>query len=95
MFCQRKVIGVRPVGGSNTSRAATVLGRVLPRALLALFAADRALKLAAVTQFMRRERPAVRTTWPSVTLVQPITRAAHDFTPILTARRLLDYPGTV
>ena len=37
----------------------------------------------------------MQTPWPSVTLVQPITRAPHDFTPILTARRMLDYPGTV
>ena len=86
---------MRPARPSGSARATIVLGRVLPRALLALFATDRALKLAAVTQFMRREWPAVRTPWPSVTLVQPITRAPHDFTPILTVRRLLDYPGTV
>lgn len=44
---------------------------------------------------MRRSLLAVRIPWPSVTLVQPITRASHDFTPILTARRMLDYPDTV
>ncbi|HEY8601977.1 MAG TPA: glycosyltransferase [Thermomicrobiales bacterium] len=76
-------------------REATVLGRGLPATLLALFAADRALKLAAVTHFMRRPQVAVQGPWPSLTLVQPITRASHDFTPILTARRLFEYPGTV
>lgn len=63
--------------------------------LLALYAADRLLKLAAVEHFMRRPAPPAPEVWPRVTLVQPITRAAHDLTPILAARRRLDYPGPI
>ncbi|CAA9579734.1 MAG: hypothetical protein AVDCRST_MAG18-2965 [uncultured Thermomicrobiales bacterium] len=68
---------------------------LLSGTLLALFAADRALKLAAVAHFFRRPAPPDNGVWPSVTLVQPITRAAHDHAPILAARRALTYPGAV
>lgn len=68
---------------------------LLSGTLLALFAADRALKLAAVAHFFRRPAPLDNGVWPSVTLVQPITSAAHDHAPILAARRALTYPGAV
>ena len=42
-----------------------------------LFCLDRLLKLAAVVHFFRRRRPAAPPFWPSVTLLQPITRGAH------------------
>lgn len=64
-------------------------------ALVALFALDRLLKLAAVVAFFRRVTPPAPPTWPSVTLVQPLTRGEHDLAPILRARLALDYPGPV
>ena len=69
--------------------------RAVSAGLLAIYVADRALKLAAVERFMRCAAPPVPDVWPSVTLVQPVTRAAHDLTPILAARTRLDYPGVV
>lgn len=72
-----------------------VMLRALTAGLLTIYAADRALKLAAVERFMRRPVQAAPKVWPSITLVQPVTRAAHDLMPILVARRRLDYPGAV
>jgi ceramide glucosyltransferase len=63
--------------------------------LLAWYALDRLLKLLAVRAFFRRAAVPTPAAWPSVTLVQPITRSRHDLAPILQARRALDYPGPV
>ena len=61
--------------------------------LAALYALDRTLKLLAVHRFLRRPHPTAPATWPSVTLLQPITRGASDLPTALTRRAALAYPG--
>jgi ceramide glucosyltransferase len=60
--------------------------------LTLLFALDRLLKLAAVIHFFRRSSPPQPETWPTVTLLQPITRGANGLAESLRARAQLDYP---
>jgi len=60
--------------------------------LTLLFALDRLLKLAAVIHFFRRSSPPQPETWPTVTLLQPITRGANGLADSLRARAQLDYP---
>lgn len=70
--------------------------RLRASALIALlFALDRAWKQAAIWHFFRRPRPAAPAEWPSVSLLQPITRGAHDLTLTLRSRLGLDYPAPV
>ena len=61
--------------------------------LFALYAVDRLLKLLAVEHFFRHRPPAEPVPWPSVTLLQPITRGVTNLAGALAARRMLDYPG--
>jgi ceramide glucosyltransferase len=56
---------------------------------------DRALKLAAVVHFFRRKRPGPPSPWPTVTLLQPVSRGASDLRAALVARANLDYPADV
>lgn len=67
----------------------------LARTLAVLFAIDRLLKLAAVVHFFRRSPPPEPPRWPSVTLLQPITRGASDLRAALVARARDDYPAPV
>lgn len=60
-----------------------------------LFALDRLLKLAAVVHFFRRPAPPPPETWPTVTLLQPITRGAGGLGAALQARTRLVYPGAI
>src|SRR5690349_3010315 len=60
--------------------------------LTLLFALDRLLKLVAVIHFFRRSSPPQPETWPTVTLLQPITRGANGLADSLRARAQLDYP---
>jgi ceramide glucosyltransferase len=62
---------------------------------VALFCLDRLLKLAAVVHFFRRPPPAAPPSWPSVTLLQPITRGAHGLAGNLTRRLQLEYPAPI
>lgn len=64
-------------------------------ALAALFAADRLLKLAAVIHFFRRRAPVAPVPWPSVTMIQPLTRGRHDLRRALLSRVALDYDSPV
>jgi ceramide glucosyltransferase len=63
--------------------------------LLALFVLDRLLKLAAVIHFFRRTPPRAPQMWPSVTLLQPITRGVSGLPNNLRSRAVLDYPGEI
>lgn len=63
--------------------------------LTLLFALDRLLKLAAVIHFFRRSSPPRPETWPTVTLLQPITRGANGLADSLRARAKLDYPVVI
>lgn len=63
--------------------------------LCVLYVLDHLLKLIAVEHFFRRgpvPRPRV---WPTVTLLQPITRGASDLRAALTARVHLEYPASI
>ena len=64
-------------------------------ALAAIYTADRMLKLAAVAHFFRQPRPAPPAVWPSVTLLQPITRSQHDLRRTLATRCTLVYAAPV
>jgi ceramide glucosyltransferase len=63
--------------------------------LVALFCLDRLLKAAAVVHFFRRRPPPAPVRWPSVTLLQPITRGVPDLAYNLSKRLELDYPAPI
>ncbi len=63
--------------------------------LAAFFALDRLLKMAAVIHFFRRPSPPVPPTWPTVSLLQPITRGASGLYESLCSRARLNYPTTI
>src|SRR5260370_29448667 len=63
--------------------------------LTLLFALDRLLKMAAVIHFFRRPQPPPPSSWPAVTLLQPITRGTGNLLESLRTRARLDYPATV
>jgi ceramide glucosyltransferase len=63
--------------------------------LVALFCLDRLLKAAAVIHFFCRRPPAAPARWPSVTLLQPITRGVPDLAYNLSKRLELDYPAPI
>jgi ceramide glucosyltransferase len=63
--------------------------------LAALFALDRLLKLLAVVSFFRRPQPASPERWPTVTLLQPITRGASNLLAALRTRARLAYPASM
>lgn len=63
--------------------------------LATIFALDRLLKLLAVVSFFRRSRPAAPEQWPTVTLLQPITRGASNLLEALRARARLEYPASI
>ncbi|MFL5800151.1 MAG: glycosyltransferase, partial [Roseiflexaceae bacterium] len=63
--------------------------------LVTLFCLDRLLKVGAVVHFFRRTPPAAPADWPSVTILQPITRGVYDLAYNLTRRLQLDYPAPI
>jgi ceramide glucosyltransferase len=72
--------------------------RILDRlayVLFGLFALDRLLKHLAVRHFFRRPQPQPPRSWPTVTLLQPITQGASELLISLRARARLDYPAEV
>lgn len=72
-----------------------LIGGWLPMLACLLYAADRLLRLAALRSFFRRAAPPPPLTWPTLTLIQPVTRASHDLRPALNSRATLSYPGAV
>ena len=60
-----------------------------------LFALDRLVKLATVIHFFHRPAPSQLEIWPTVTLLQPITRGANALAESLRARARLDYPASI
>lgn len=60
-----------------------------------LFCLDRLLKAAAVAHFFRQQPGAAPSGWPSVTILQPITRGVHDLAHNLIMRLQLDYPAPI
>lgn len=74
------------------------LSRFLDRfayGLFVLFALDRFLKHLATWLFFRRPRPEPLPVWPTVTLLQPLTRGASNLATSLRARARLDYPAPI
>lgn len=67
----------------------------LPNIILLLFALDRLAKLAAIIHFFKRSSPPDPPIWPSVTLLQPITRGVSGLANSLDARARLDYQGAI
>jgi hypothetical protein len=62
----------------------------------ALYAADRAVKVAALTALVRRPAPPAPARWPGVTILHPITRTTAGASPLaanLDACARLDYPA--
>jgi ceramide glucosyltransferase len=76
------------------TRATSAL-TTLAWALAALYTLDRALKLLAVHRFLRRPQPPAPPGWPTVTLLQPITRGASDLPTALARRAALVYEGSI
>jgi ceramide glucosyltransferase len=76
-------------------RAFRSLPERLACVLAAIFVFDRLLKLLAVVSFFRRPRPAPPERWPTVTLLQPITRGASSLLDALRARARLVYPASI
>jgi len=72
----------------------TTLDR-LATSLTFVYAFDRLLKLAAVAHFFRRPAPPAPQPWPTLSLVQPITRGTGDLSRVLAARARLVYPGAL
>jgi ceramide glucosyltransferase len=68
---------------------------ILAYSLSLLFALDRLAKLAAVVHFFRRSSPLQPETWPTVSLLQPITRGASGLADSLRMRAKLNYPGLI
>lgn len=56
---------------------------------------DRAVKLGLVAHFFARRPPAEPASWPSVTILQPVTRGVAGLRANLEARARLDYPAHV
>lgn len=64
--------------------------------LLFLYALERGLKALALWDFFRRPAPRrPRAAWPSVTLLQPLTRGTSNLAAVLAARARLRYEGHV
>ena len=61
--------------------------------LVLFFCLDRTLKLLAVWHFFRRSAPKQPAIWPSVTLLQPITRGVNGLHHTLISRLAVDYPA--
>lgn len=60
--------------------------------LSVLFVFDRLLKLVAVILFFRRRSPPRPGSWPTITLLQPITRESAALINSLRKRAAIDYP---
>jgi ceramide glucosyltransferase len=62
---------------------------------LILFALERLLKWGTVAHFFAQTAPSDPPSWPSVTILQPITRGASGLFHNLSTRAWLDYPGEI
>lgn len=63
--------------------------------LLLLFTLDRLLKLAAIIHFFRRPPAPAPPSWPTITILQPITRGVSGLERGLHSRAMLDYPAAI
>lgn len=58
-----------------------------------LYLIDRAWKVAAIWHFFRQPAPPEPETWPSLSLVQPVTASPNDLRAVLAIRAQNPYPG--
>ncbi len=79
---------------NNTDRFARLLDRCVT-GLALFFVLDRLLKLMAVIHFFRKPAPPPPASWPSVTILSPITRGVSNLPHALACRGQLSYPNTV
>ena len=63
--------------------------------LAAIFVLDRLWKIATVTHFFHRPSPPQPTSWPTISILQSITRGVTGLPASLRARARLDYPAEV
>ncbi len=61
--------------------------------LALLFTLDRLVRLIAVINFFRRPAPPQPMVWPTISILQPITRGINDLHRSLQAQAILDYPN--
>ena len=61
--------------------------------LAALYLLDRAWKALAVAHFFRHPQPPAPESWPSLSLIQPVTAGPNDLRAVLTLRAQNPYPG--
>ena len=79
-----------------SSASSHVLIDRLAIGLALLFALDRLWKLATVVHFFRQPAPPPPTTsWPSVTIISPITQGVSNLPQALACRGRLRYPGPI
>lgn len=60
-----------------------------------LYLMDRLLRMAAITHFFQKAEPPLPRDWPSISLIQPITRGAANLESNLRARFAQQYAGQV
>lgn len=70
---------------------------IAANALCGLYVLDRAVKMALVRRFFALPAPRISftDTWPSIALIQPVTRGATNLAAHLDARAVLNYPGEI
>lgn len=68
---------------------------VFARLLTTIFLLDRFLKLWAISDFFRKQAPEPPSTWPSISLIQPITQGVSDLAGLLEKRFTHSYPTPV
>jgi ceramide glucosyltransferase len=76
-------------------RSLTQWGEWSATLLFVLFLFDRLLKLLAVRHFFQQPAPPKPASWPSVTILSPITRGASNLPHALACRGRLLYPGSI
>jgi ceramide glucosyltransferase len=83
---------VDPPGDTMNHSRLKILDQ-LSAILALLFTLDRLLRLFAVMHFFRRPAPPQPMEWPTISILQPISRGINNLHHSLQARALLDYPN--
>lgn len=68
---------------------------MIARLIAILFLLDRCLKLWAIAHFFRQRAPTPPSVWPSISLIQPITRGVEHFDELLEQRLTNSYPASI
>lgn len=99
---QRNAVGACAAAGSQDAVRVVVMSKKRLSApervaigLSLLSIVDRIVKVGLITYFFTRRRPGDPASWPSVTILQPVTRGVDALRANLEARTQLDYPAHV